>query len=74
MNKEIIKKYSNEELTIDWKPRKCIHAGECVKALPNVYNPKKRPWLKIDNATTDELKEQIMKCPSGALSYYMKGE
>ena len=67
-NKEIIKKYSKKELTVVWKPKKCIHAGECVKALPQVYNPKERPWLKIDNATTDELKEQIMKCPSGALS------
>ena len=71
MNKEIIKKYSNEELTVVWKPKKCIHSGECVKALPKVYNPKERPWLRIENATTDELKEQIMKCPSGALSYIM---
>ena len=74
MNKEIIKKYSNKVLTVVWKPKKCIHSGECVRALPQVYNPKKRPWLKIENATTDELKEQIMKCPSGALSYIMNDE
>lgn len=71
MKKEIFKKYSNEELTVVWKPKICIHAGECVKALPQVYNPKVKPWLKIENATTEELKEQIKKCPSGALSYYM---
>lgn len=71
MKKEILKKYSNEELTVVWKPKICIHAGECVKALPQVYNPKVKPWLKIENATTEELKEQIKKCPSGALSYYM---
>ena len=74
MNKEIIKKYSNEELTVLWKPRTCIHAGECIKALPQVYNPAEKPWLKIENATTEELKAQIRKCPSGALSYYMKNE
>lgn len=71
MSNEIIKKYSNDELTIVWKPRMCIHAGACVKALPNVYNPKEKPWIKIENASTEELKAQIMKCPSGALSYYM---
>lgn len=71
MEKEITKKYTNGELTIVWKPKACIHAAECVKALPKVYNPKIRPWLKIENATTEELKDQIMKCPSGALSYYM---
>ncbi|WP_299674685.1 (4Fe-4S)-binding protein [uncultured Tenacibaculum sp.] len=71
MDKEIIKEYSNGELTIVWKPKTCIHAAECVKALPKVYNPKARPWLKIENATTEELRAQIKKCPSGALSYYM---
>ena len=30
-----------------------------------------RPWIKIENATTEQLKNQINKCPSGALSYYM---
>lgn len=70
MDKEIIKEYSNGELTVVWKPKTCIHAAECVKALPKVYNPKEKPWIKIENATIEELKNQIMKCPSGALSFY----
>ena len=74
MNKEIIKKYSNEDLTVVWKPSMCTHAGECIKALPQVYNPAERPWLKIENATSEELKAQIRRCPSGALSYYMNNE
>ena len=74
MNKEIIKKYSNEDLTVVWKPSMCNHAGECIKALPQVYNPAERPWLKIENATSEELKAQIRRCPSGALSYYMNNE
>ena len=49
-------------------PSLCIHAGECVKALPKVYNPKERPWIKVENATSDELRAQVAKCPSGALS------
>ena len=70
--KEIIKEYSNGELTVIWKPNKCIHAGECVKRLPNVYNPNERPWIKAENASTEELKKQIQACPSGALSYKME--
>lgn len=65
------KEYSNGELTIIWKQEKCTHAAECIKALPQVYNPMERPWIKIENATTEQLKNQINKCPSGALSYYM---
>ena len=68
-DREIVKEYSNGELTIIWKPRTCIHAAECVKRLPRVYNPKAKPWIIIENATTDELISQIEACPSGALSY-----
>jgi len=71
MEKEIVKEYSNGELTVVWKPQKCVHAGECVKALPEVYNPKEKPWIKAENASTQALKDQIDKCPSGALSYYI---
>lgn len=66
--------YQNGDLTIVWKPGKCIHSGICVKGLPNVFQPKERPWVKADQAGVEELKEQIDRCPSGALSYYMKGE
>ena len=69
MDKKI--EYTNGELTIIWQPGLCQHAGVCVKRLPKVYNPKERPWVKIENATTAELIEQINKCPSRALSYRM---
>ena len=61
--------YKNEDITIQWDQSKCIHAGVCVRSLPNVYNPKERPWVKIENASTEELKAQIDNCPSGALRY-----
>lgn len=60
--------YQNGEITIVWQPKLCIHAGVCVRTLPKVYDPKARPWIKSENATTQELRDQISKCPSGALS------
>lgn len=65
---EKVKEYSNGENTILWKPAKCIHAAECVRLLPEVYNPDEKPWIKAENATTEALKAQVAKCPSGALS------
>jgi uncharacterized Fe-S cluster protein YjdI len=62
------KEYSNGEVTIVWQPKLCIHSGVCVKTLPKVYNPSERPWIKPENATTQELISQVAKCPSGALS------
>lgn len=64
-----VHEYTNGEITILWKPELCTHAGVCVRTLPNVYRVKERPWIKIENATTEELKAQIDKCPSAALSY-----
>lgn len=63
------KEYTNGEITITWQAEKCQHAGVCVRTLPNVYKPKEKPWITIENATTEELKSQIDQCPSGALSY-----
>ena len=69
MGKDGIKEYSNGEITIKWQPKLCKHAAVCVNTLPKVYNPKGSPWITIENATTEELKDQINRCPSGALSF-----
>lgn len=74
MSNEVRKEYSNGELTVIWKPKLCIHAEECVKRLPEVYDPNKRPWIQPEHASTNALKEQIDACPSGALTYRMPGE
>ncbi|PSR15249.1 MAG: hypothetical protein DA408_02185 [Bacteroidetes bacterium] len=67
---EIVKQYSNGEITVEWRPTRCIHAAECVKALPQVYNPAAKPWIAIENATSEALRAQVRKCPSGALTFF----
>jgi len=62
--------YSNKEITIVWQPKLCQHAAVCVKSLPKVYKPKEKPWITIENASTEALIKQINNCPSGALSFY----
>lgn len=66
---ETIKEYKKDNLTVVWKPEKCIHAGVCVRTLPKVYNPKAKRWIASENASVEELKSQIDACPSRALSY-----
>lgn len=74
MTKDIVKEYSNGDLTIVWKPKLCSHSGVCVKTLPEVYNTRQRPWIEAGNASTEALMDQIDQCPSKALSYYMNKE
>ena len=68
------KEYTNGELTIVWKADICIHAAECVKRMPHVYDPDGRPWISAEGADTAALKEQISSCPSGALTYFMNSD
>lgn len=63
------KEYKTQDITIIWKPELCVHAGECVRRLPQVYSPKDWPWCKPENASTEQLIEQIDACPSKALTY-----
>ena len=69
--KDITKKYTNGEVTIVWKPNECIHSTICFKGLGEVFDPRKRPWITPEGANTDKIIEQVKKCPSGALSYYL---
>ena len=66
--------YSNGDITIIWQPDLCKHSGVCVKTLPDVYHPKDKPWIKPENATTEQLIHQVNLCPSGALSYRLNHE
>lgn len=67
-----MKEYKKEDLTILWDASKCTHSGICARGLSSVFKPKERPWIQTDNATRDEIANQVLKCPSGALS--LKGE
>ena len=60
--------YTNGDVTIIWKPEICQHSGICIKTLPKVYRPAEKPWIKAENATSEELIDQVTKCPSTALS------
>lgn len=66
--------YSNGEVTIVWKPEVCIHSGICFKGLPEVFDPRRRPWIEPLRAGTDRIIDQVKKCPSGALSFIMNDE
>jgi len=63
------KHYTNQDITVQWEPEKCIHSKHCWQGLIEVFNPKNKPWINMAGATTDAIIAQIQQCPSGALSY-----
>ena len=67
-------KYTNGEVTVVWKPDTCIHSRICWTELKDVFDPSKRPWVNMVGGSTERIIEQVRKCPSGALSYFMNEE
>lgn len=69
MDKNGVKEYQTEDLIIYWNPSICYHASECWHRLPQVFKPAERPWIRMANATPEEIIKTIDQCPSGALTY-----
>lgn len=59
--------YTNGEIVVVWQPHLCIHSGVCVRMLPEVYNPRERPWVKLENAATDPDRRAGRKMPFGSV-------
>jgi putative redox protein len=62
--------YRNDEITVVWKPEFCQHSLRCWTQLPEVFNPKIKKWIDPNGASSEKIIEQVLKCPSGALSYF----
>ncbi len=72
--KDITKEYSNDDLTIVWQPKKCIHSEKCWRGLSEVFRYGKKPWVDPNGADSKTIVNQIDQCPSGALSYKLKNQ
>ena len=66
-----VKRYTNGEVTVVWRPGLCTHSAICVKGLRRVFDPRRRPWVDMSGADTKTIVEQVERCPSGALSYFV---
>jgi uncharacterized Fe-S cluster protein YjdI len=72
--KNQIQQYENDAIIVRFDPRVCIHSAVCVRGLPGVFDAGKRPWVNPEGASAEAIAEQIRKCPSGALTFEMKGK
>ncbi len=68
MERKILR-YEGKDLTVTYERPRCIHAEHCVKDLPEVFDPKRKPWINADATAADKLAAMVHTCPSGALHY-----
>ena len=66
------REYYGEDITVQFEFKRCIHAAECIRRLPEVFDRARRPWVLPDMAEAGDVAEAVMHCPSGALHFERK--
>ncbi|MFX4291583.1 (4Fe-4S)-binding protein [Streptomyces bohaiensis] len=64
-----VRTYRGAEITVSFEAALCRHAAECVRGLPQVFDPARRPWIAPDAADADRVADIVRRCPSGALRH-----
>jgi uncharacterized Fe-S cluster protein YjdI len=53
---------------VTWDQKVCIHSGNCVKTLPQVFKVENGKFVIDPNAADDDkVRAAVAACPSGAL-------
>lgn len=63
----LTREYRSEHVSVLWFAERCIHSAECIRRLPRVFDPDRRPWIDVDAASADEIADAVLRCPTGAL-------
>jgi uncharacterized Fe-S cluster protein YjdI len=64
-----IQTYAAPGITVTFDPNVCIHSGVCLRALPAVFDVRRRKWVEPEAASADAVAAAVDRCPSGALQY-----
>jgi uncharacterized Fe-S cluster protein YjdI len=64
-----VREYATDRITVEWRAERCIHSGNCVRALPMVFDPRRRPWVDVHAADAEAIANAVLRCPSGALYF-----
>lgn len=73
MAKQKVFTYPGEKATVSWHSRLCIHVGECGRAKGELFVGGRDPWCQPDVASVENVKEVVLRCPTGALTVEVDG-
>jgi uncharacterized Fe-S cluster protein YjdI len=65
--------YRAPTLTVTFDPNRCTHSAECLRGLPEVFDTKRKRWIRPELASPDAVAAQVASCPSGALRFRRPG-
>jgi uncharacterized Fe-S cluster protein YjdI/CDGSH-type Zn-finger protein len=65
--------FEGKEITVYFDASRDLGGGECLSALPAVFDLAKDPWIQPDNASAEQVVRAVEVDPSGAFHYELKG-
>ena len=68
---DLTREYAGRGIRVQWYTSRCIHVGECIRAMPRVFDSRRRPWvdLSFPEAAAEAVAEAVLRCPTGALHF-----
>ena len=66
---DLTREYAGAGIRVQWYAGRCIHSAACVRALPQVFDPRRRPWVDAGAADADAIAGAVLRCPTGALHF-----
>jgi uncharacterized Fe-S cluster protein YjdI len=64
--------YESDEIVVTFDPAICIHSGVCIRGLSDVFDVRRKHWIRPELASAAQVAAQVQACPSGALQFQMK--
>jgi len=66
------KAYTAPGIDVWFDATRCVHFAECVRGLPDVFQPGRKPWVRPDLDDPNEVARVVRRCPTGALHYRLE--
>lgn len=66
---DLTREYRNNEITVRWFAKRCIHSAECIRRAPRAFDPRRRPWIDLSETPAEQIRQAVDACPTGALEY-----
>ena len=61
--------FEADGIIVHWDFHRCIHVEACIRALPDVFDRHKRPWIMPACGSVNDVAAACEACPTGALHY-----
>ncbi len=73
MSDRKVVKYPGKKAEVSWHGGLCIHIGECGRAKGELFVGGRKPWCQPDFASDVDVRDVVMRCPTGALTVNFAG-